>query len=190
VQAAQRRHRIPYWAMPVVALLPVWALMYYNAVKVPPSNDDVLGVGEEVYSACSTCHGATGAGGQGAQLNDGHVLLTWPDPKAMMQWIHLGADDWTGTAGSAPYGDPNRPGGQENTGTLAAHMPGFADLSADELAAVTRYVRETISGGPDETEIVTPELAQEAIDDAKDGKLIYKNEQPDPERVKATTGKG
>ena len=65
-------------------------------------------------------------------------------------------------------------------------MPAFADLSAEELAAVTRYVRETLSGGPDETEIVTEELAQEAIDDAEDGKLVYKNERPDPERVKAS----
>ena len=46
--------------------------------------------------------------------------MTWPDPKAMMQWIHLGADDWTGTAGRAPYGDPDRPGGPHNTGTLAS----------------------------------------------------------------------
>jgi mono/diheme cytochrome c family protein len=190
VQAATARRKIPYWAMGVIAVLPFWAIMYYNSVQVPPVNDDLLATGEEVYSACQGCHGATGAGGQGAKLNEGEVLLTYPDPKAMMEWIHLGANDWTGTLSPADYGDPDRPGGPHNTGTLnPTQMPGF-DLSADELASVTRYVRETISGGPDETDIVTPELAQEAIDDAEDGQLIYKNVDPDPERVAATTNEG
>jgi len=36
VQAARDRRRIPYWAMPVIALLPVWAIMYYNSVQVLP----------------------------------------------------------------------------------------------------------------------------------------------------------
>jgi mono/diheme cytochrome c family protein len=190
VQAALRRRRIPYWAMPVIALLPVWAIIYYNSVKVPPQNDDVLATGAEVYAACSSCHGPTGAGGTGAKLNDGEVLKTWPDPKGMMQWIHLGADKWTDNAANAVYGDPQREGGPHNTGTLGAKMPGFSDLSAADLAAVTRYIRETLSGGPDETDIVTEELAQEAIDDANDGKLVYKNEQPDEERVKASTSQG
>ena len=190
VQAAQNRRRIPYWAMPVIALLPVWALMYYNSVKVPPANDDVLAVGEEVFAACSGCHGATGGGGTGAQLNDGEVLKTWPDPKGMMQWIRLGADAWTDNVAGAPYGDPNREGGPHTTADHTQKMPGFPDLSPEELAAVTRYIRETLSGGPDETEIVTEELAQEAIDDAEDGNLVYKNVDPDPERVEAATGEG
>jgi mono/diheme cytochrome c family protein len=181
------RRRIPYWAMSVLALLPVWAVMYYNSVQVPPVNDDLLAEGEAVYAACSSCHGSTGAGGTGAKLNEGEVLLTFPDPKAMMQWIHLGANEWTGATGPADYGDPDRPGGPHNTGTLGQAMPGF-ELSPEELAAVTRYVRETLSGGPDETEIVTAELAQEAIDEADEGQLIYKNADPDPERVEASTG--
>lgn len=187
VQAAQGRKRIPFWAMPVIALLPLWAVIYYNAVKVPPQNDDVLAQGATVYAACSGCHGPTGAGGSGAQLNQGEVLKTWPDPKGMMQWIHLGATDWTGSTSKADYGDPKRPGGPHNTATHEAVMPAFGDLSAADLAAVTRYVRETLSGAPDETDVVNEELAQSAIDDADKGSLVYKNQKPDPARIKAST---
>jgi mono/diheme cytochrome c family protein len=189
VQAAQNRRRIPYWAMPVIALLPVWAVMYYNAVQVPPVNDDLLAEGEQVYSACSTCHGATGGGGTGPQLSEGEVLLTFPDPKAMMQWIHLGANEWTGSGSTADYGDPDRPGGPHNTGTFGQTMPGF-DLTAEELASVTRYIRESLSGGPDGTELVTEELAQEAMDEADEGEIIYNGAEPDPERVEAATAEG
>ena len=36
VQAARdRRKRIPFWAMPVIALLPVWAVIYDNSVAGP-----------------------------------------------------------------------------------------------------------------------------------------------------------
>jgi mono/diheme cytochrome c family protein len=187
VQAAQRRRRIPFWAMPVIALLPVWAVLYYNSVKVPPQNDDVLAQGGEIYAACTSCHGPTGGGGTGPQLSNGEVLKTWPDPKGMMQWIHLGADAWTDNQANAIYGDPKRPGGPHNTGTHGAVMPGFTDLSASDLAAVTRFVRETLSGAPDESEVVNEDLAQEAIDDAGKGKLVYKNEKPDAKRVKAST---
>ena len=189
VQAARDRRRIPYWAMPVIALLPIWAIMYYNSVQVPPVNDDLLAEGEEVFSACQSCHGPTGAGVTGPQLSEGEVLLTFPDPKAMMQWIHLGANDWTGSSSPTDYGDPDRPGGPHNTGEFGQVMPGF-DLSAEELAAVTRYVRETLSGGPDETEIVTEELATEAMEEADEGEIIYKNAEPDPERVEASTAEG
>ena len=97
----------------------------------------------------------------------------------MMQWIYLGANDWTGTSRPTDYGDPDRPGGPHNTGELGQVMPGF-DLSAEELAAVTRYVRETLSGGPDETEIVTEELGRpRPWTSADDGELIYKNAEPD-----------
>ncbi|MBI2710450.1 MAG: c-type cytochrome [Actinobacteria bacterium] len=194
VAAAQRRRRIPYWAMPVLVALPVWGFIYWNSVQVPTTTDDALTTGQSVFGSCSGCHGAAGQGGTGAKLAGGEVLKTFPDPKAMMQWINLGAEKWTGKTGSAAnaiYGDPKRPGGPHNTATLSGEaMPAFPDLSAAELAAVTRYVRETLSGAPDESEVITPELAQEAIDDAQKGKLVYKNEKPDPKRVKASTKVG
>jgi len=170
VQAAQRRRRIPFWAMPVVALLPVWAFLYLGAVQVPPKNDDALALGEEVYAKCSSCHGGTGGGGVGAQLNQGHVLQTFKNPKDMMMWIHLGADG--GARPDGTYGDADRKGGAEKVSTLPGKMPAFADLSPEELAAVTRYVRETLSGGEPAAEDVDLEaVAEDAIADAEDGKL-------------------
>ena len=106
-----------------------------------------------------------------------------------MQWIHLGANDWTGSQPTAATATPTGRAARTTPATLGQAMPGF-DLSAEELAAVTRYVRETLSGGPDETEIVTEELAQEAIDEADEGEIIYKNAEPDPERVEAATAEG
>ena len=84
-----------------------------------------------MYSACQSCHGPTGAGVTGPQLSEGEVLLTFPDPKAMMQWIHLGANDWTGSSSPTDYGDPDRPGGPHNTGEFGQVMPGF-ELSAED----------------------------------------------------------
>jgi len=173
VAAAQKRRRIPYWAMPVIALLPLWGLLYLNAVKVPPVNDDVLLNGSELYAGkCSSCHGAVGQGGTGAQLNQGEVLKTFKDPKDMMMWINLGADKGARADGS--YGDADRPGGAHNISTLPAAMPGHPDLTNIELEEITRFVRETLSGEetPDQATIDGyADVAQSAIDDAKAGKL-------------------
>ncbi|MGI8938530.1 MAG: c-type cytochrome [Iamia sp.] len=178
IKAAENRKRIPYWAMPVIALLPVWAVMYTNSVKEPEVEDLAVTVGAEVYSSCSGCHGAGGEGGVGAQLSEGEVLLTYPDPVAMMEWIYLGAEEWTGTTGAAPYGDPDRPDGPHNTGTLPSVMPAFGDLDAEELASVTRYVRENLSGEPvasPEVQDLYEEWATEAIENAEAGELVYQD---------------
>jgi len=178
IQAAEKRKRIPYWAMPVIALLPVWAFLYSEGISPPPNTDEALAHGAEVYNSCANCHGPTGAGGTGAQLNDGEVLKTWPDPVAMMQWIHLGGNEWTGSTGAAPYGDPDREDGPHDTGDHTSPMPSFDDLSPEDLAAVTRYVRETISGeapASPEVQELYEEWAEEAITMAEEGELIYKD---------------
>ncbi len=145
VAAAKRRKRVPYWAAPVLALLPLWAFIYVSAVQPPPAGEtDPLVIGKAVYTAnCQTCHLADGAGakagGAGQQLNDGHAITTFKDPLAMVHWIHFGAAD--GARPDGTYGDPNRPGGAMNIATLPSAMPGFAALSPEELAAVIIYVR-------------------------------------------------
>lgn len=179
IQAAEKRKRIPYWAMPVLVLLPVWAYVYADGMTVPPTQDAQLLAGEEIYpGTCGTCHGPTGGGGTGPQLSDGAVLQTFPDPMAMMEWIHLGADEWTGSTAAADYGNPDREGGPHNTGDFAAKMPGFTDLTPEELAGVTRFVREELSGEA----VATPELQEEyliwaesAIENAEAGELIYRD---------------
>ncbi|MEA2446197.1 MAG: hypothetical protein QOJ12_3489, partial [Thermoleophilales bacterium] len=62
VQLSLRRRRVPLWAMPVVALLPVWLLVYVNAMR-PSTAGAVgpLGEGAQVYSSkCVSCHGSSG----------------------------------------------------------------------------------------------------------------------------------
>jgi mono/diheme cytochrome c family protein len=193
-RAAEGRKRIPYWAMPVIALLPLWAFLYQESVTVPEQGDEAIAHGEEVYGACAGCHLANGAGGTGAKLNEGEVLKTFPDPVGMMEWIHLGADGWVG-ASRGPYGDPNREGGPHDAGDLTTEMPGFPELTAEDLAAVTRYIREELSG-----EVPTPEAAElyeewaeMAIENAEEGTVLYRDTQPDAEseeRVAAVGGGG
>lgn len=186
IKAAERRRRVPYWAMPVLALLPIWGVLYANSMQAPEVEDESLTVGAEVYASCSGCHGGGGEGGVGAQLSDGEVLLTYPDPVAMMEWIYLGAEGWTGTTGDAPYGDPDRPGGPHTTGMLPGVMPAFGDLDATELAAVTRYVREQLSGEPvasPEVQELYQEWATLAIENAEAGELVYQQVPGDAEAV-------
>ncbi len=185
IQAAEKRKRIPFWAMPVLVLLPVWAFLYADSVTTPPVGDEGLAIGEEVYASCAGCHGATGGGGSGPQLSDGEVLRTFPDPVAMMEWIHLGADDWVGSA-TGTYGDPEREGGPHDLSTHAAKMPGFPDLTADELVGVTRFIRETLSGeapASPELQELYHEWAETAIENAETGELVYRNAEADQERV-------
>ncbi|MCU1354706.1 MAG: hypothetical protein JWM89_124 [Acidimicrobiales bacterium] len=149
VAAAKRRKRVPYWAAPIVALLPLWAFLYLYAVKpAPAGSNDPIAIGKEVYAGnCAGCHLANGdgikGGGVGQQLTDGHVLATFADPLDMAHWIAYGAD---GARPNGTYGDKKRPGGVMQL--LGTKMPGFAaSLTPEEIAAVTIYVREELSGG-------------------------------------------
>jgi mono/diheme cytochrome c family protein len=145
VAAAMRRPRVPKFAIPVLAALPVWALVYAGAMASPPQSlDPELAQGQAIYAAnCSSCHGADGGGGTGRPL--GQVLLTFPDKADHIAWIHNGSPE-PGT----PYGDPNRPGGQRIAGSngYTTRMPAFkTSLSDAEIAAVARYEREVIGKG-------------------------------------------
>lgn len=195
IQAAERRKRIPYWAMPVIALLPVWAFVYAEGISPPPNTDEALALGAEEYNSCQGCHLPTGSGGTGAKLNEGEVLKTFPDPVAMMEWIHVGADEWVGGA-TGPYGDPNREGGPHDAGTLSGEMPGFPDLDAEHLAAVTRYIREELAGeapASPEVQELYEEWAQIAIDNAEEGQLVYREipgDDPEVEERVRLVGEG
>ncbi len=95
LEAARRRQRIPIWAMPVVAMLPLWALLYAGTLEPPKSTHlSLVQAGAVVYSgaaACSACHGAGGAGGVGPQLSAGKVIGTFPDPVDQVRWVILGS---------------------------------------------------------------------------------------------------
>jgi mono/diheme cytochrome c family protein len=144
VQAAQRRNKVPRFAIPVLASLPVWALVYAGTLTKPPASlDPELAVGQKVYSSiCSGCHGAGGEGGTGRPL--GTVLQTFPDKADHIAWVHFGDQD---LAPGTPYGDP-KAGRTARQGGYAAGMPAFGkSLSDAQIAAVVRYEREVIGKG-------------------------------------------
>ena len=133
VAAAQRRRKIPFWAMPVLAGLPLWAYVYQATLEPPPAgDDDPVAMGEAVYSSCASCHGGGGEGVGTFPALTG-VLETWPDALDHMMWVRLGDVGWPGDT----YGATEKPKG---TG-----MPAF-DLSDEELAQVVLYERVTFGG--------------------------------------------
>jgi mono/diheme cytochrome c family protein len=143
IEAARRRPGIPKFAIPVLATLPVWALLYAGTLTKPSGPaDPELAMGQQVYAAnCASCHGSAGEGGTGRPLAD--VLKVFPNKADQILWVHLGSP-----AAGTPYGDPslNRKAGSDGYTTK---MPAFKDsLSDAQIAAVVRYERETFGGSP------------------------------------------
>jgi mono/diheme cytochrome c family protein len=138
IQAARNRKRIPYWAMPVLAALPIWGYVYVRTLEPAPTGEtDPLVLGTELYlteasPACASCHGASGQGVSAPALADGDVVETWPDWRDHLMWVKLGTDGWP----SDTYGaQGKRVGG----GGL---MPSFAALSDQQLAQVVLHERQ------------------------------------------------
>lgn len=138
VAAAIRRRRIPFWVMPVLAGLPLWAYLYQASLEPPPdAENDPIVLGEALYSGCASCHGATGEG-VGATPALTEVIETWPDPRDHMMWVKLGDAGWPADT----YGATAKPKG--------IGMPAHGALSDAELAQVVLYER-TEFGGLDPT---------------------------------------
>jgi len=137
VQAALRRKRVPLWALPVVALLPLWGYVYAGTLEPPTVEaSGALVVGEQVYSTCASCHGANGGGGVGPALNAlGEVFSA---PVDQIHWVALGSTGWQAEVGDT-YGDTDKP--------VNGGMPAFAEsLTPEELTSVIVYERTTFSG--------------------------------------------
>jgi mono/diheme cytochrome c family protein len=136
------RSGIPIWMLPVLAILPFWAVVYVGALAPPERAESLtpIQLGAQVYAAnCSSCHGASGEGvGEFPQLA-GNVLATFPNEADHVKWVQEGSQ--TKPKGT-PYGNPEREGGQHVV--QLGSMPGFAStLSPEELNAVVLYERET-----------------------------------------------
>lgn len=148
VAAAKARKRAPYWATALLASLPLWAFFYAYSIAPPPAGAaDPMAIGAEVFTPCAGCHGASGAGtATGQKLSDGSVIDTFADPLTMVHWIAYGYEE--GARADGTYGDLDRPGGPHNVDMVGGNMAGWRDsLSTEELAAVTIYIREGLSGG-------------------------------------------
>ncbi len=167
VRASLERKRIPLWVMPVLAFLPIWAVIYVNTLSKPYSNVPTQLVdGATVYANCSSCHAADGSGGVGRQLNDGEVLKTFPHLADQLEFVWQGD---VGTGIGKAYGDPNRPGGPHIAGSYKGNqMPAWnGNLTQSQLLDVVRHERETISG-----QVVPPKQI------ADDGTLLWPNLTP------------
>jgi mono/diheme cytochrome c family protein len=141
VEAAQTRKKIPFWAIPVLALLPLWGVMYALTLDPPtPTEPGPLELGAETYAGkgCSGCHGAGGAGA-GAVPALTTSAEDFARPADMVRWVAVGTEGYlaAGIMESAP-GKPVGGGGR---------MPPWADsLTAEELMAVVLHER-TVYGG-------------------------------------------
>jgi mono/diheme cytochrome c family protein len=167
VRAALARKKIPVWAMPVLAFLPVWMVIYVNTLSKPYSNVPTqIAEGAIVFgNNCAGCHGGSGEGGVGRQLNSGQVLLTFPHIADQLEFV------WIGDAGIGignGYGAKDRPGGQHHGPYNGAQMPAWSGaLTQSDLLAVVRHERETLSG-----QVVPPSQV------APDGTLLWPNGTP------------
>jgi mono/diheme cytochrome c family protein len=142
VAAYQNRRRIPYWAMPVLAFLPLWAYMYQATLEPPPAGETgPMAVGEEAYNSCAACHAASG-GGTGSFPALDAVAETFPDFRDHLMWVRVGSQGWPGDT----YGATD----ETKNGGMPAHNAGV--LSAEDLAAVVLYERVQFGGLTEEEE--------------------------------------
>ncbi|MGQ0742899.1 MAG: c-type cytochrome [Acidimicrobiales bacterium] len=140
---ATPRSGVPPWMMPVLFLLPLWAITYMGAFGEKEVDSAALTPvqrGKIIYdqvAACGSCHGASGGGGVGPKLSGGEAELTFLTAEEQAAFIKAGS----GPIKGQPYGDPNRPGGQRIA--KSGGMPGFASQLTDaEIADVVAYERE------------------------------------------------
>jgi mono/diheme cytochrome c family protein len=133
VAAALNRRKIPYWAMPVLAALPLWAYVYQATLEPAPTGElTPLEAGGQIYGGCASCHQPDGGGNASVPGLTG-VLETWPDYRDHMMWVRLGDEGWK--TYSNTYGATEKP---VKTGMLA--HPALTD---QELAEVVLYERVT-----------------------------------------------
>lgn len=160
VAAAKRRKRPPFWAALAVAALPVWGIIYMQAMTKPSASaTDPLVLGQNLYSQnCATCHGASGGGGVGPRLSGGAVLKAWPNYKDHENWVKLGTSGWTQTFPKRPkFGNGNPIAGGGN-------MPGFGStLSADEITLVVYYERATLGGKAEPALVAAANTAAQTV---------------------------
>jgi mono/diheme cytochrome c family protein len=148
--------------MPVVAGLPIWGLLYFQAVKAPAVRlTGPLATGASVYTACATCHGTDGGGSSAAyKFIDNSVWQTFPKIEDQIRFVYNGTAGFRGL----PYGNPDRPGGPRIGGAKGLMPPwgpkgnGLTDV---EIVAAICHERHTLGAPSDpalkraaETELV------------------------------------
>jgi mono/diheme cytochrome c family protein len=144
IQAYKNRKKIPVWAMPALALLPLWAFIYANTLEKPAAEQTgPLAAGAKIYQQCATCHGADGGGGIGPSFQNGVLAQDWPKFQDQIRWVSLGSAGWPGDT----YGAQNKP-------KLGGMPPWASALTPLQIAQVVRYEREVLGELPPEPDLV------------------------------------
>lgn len=169
VDAGIRRKKIPVWAMPVLAALPIWAIIYAGTLdKATPKELGPLATGAEVYAGkgCSGCHGGGGGGGSGPALNK--LTVDFSNPADQLYWVMEGSAGFQ-KLGLTTYGDSKKP--------IAGGMPGWADsLTAPELVGVIRHEREVFAGDkftPEEYDKMLAMITEKYPDRVDEFKAVF-----------------
>lgn len=102
-----------------------------------------IALGSELYTTCAGCHGANGGGGTGPAF--GGVLSTFSSCTDHIEWVRLGSAGFQ-AAGNSTYGDLAK--------SIAGGMPGFPNLTDEEIASVVSFERIRFGGG-NADEVVT-----------------------------------
>lgn len=144
VAAAQSRQKIPYWAIPVLAMLPFWGAIYMLTLDTPtPTELGAYEAGDEVYNnkGCSGCHGGAGAGNGNnpSLIGPTGATKTFTVPANQVTWIALGSAGYK-AAGLETYGDADvvRP--------IGGGMPGWIDsLTAEEIMDAILHERSALN---------------------------------------------
>lgn len=143
VEAAERRRKIPFWAVPVLAMLPLWAVLYALTLDPPtPTEAGPLEAGAEVFAGkgCAGCHGPSGGGAGAVPALTGETASpdVFPRPADQVTWVALGTDGYA-AAGRDTYGEGRTVGAN-------GKMPGWMDsLTADELMEVVLHTRSGLN---------------------------------------------
>jgi len=145
VEAYQRRRKVPFWAMPVLAALPLWAYIYQGTLSPPPAGEGPEVLGEELYasSGCAGCHGAGGGGGVGPAFTGGAIYETFPDFQTHFEWVRLGSAGWQAERGDT-YGANGKP--------VGGGMPGFGEDQLSDAELIYIVLHERLLGGEDPNE--------------------------------------
>ena len=113
--------------------------------RTPPNVNDPVVAGSTLFTNnCATCHGASGEGGVGPQLNGGQVLKVWPKLADHINWVHTGGEPYIGKT----IGAINIPVPANNV------MPAFGmdhggPLTNQQILDVVCYERVTFGGAPE-----------------------------------------
>ena len=119
---------------------------------------EFIALGQELYSTCSGCHGVNGGGGVGPAF--GGVNNTFSQCSDHIEWVRLGSAGFL-AAGRNSYGDLGT--------SVGGGMPGFPNLSDEEIAAVIAFERIRFGGGAVDAELANCGLVEAADAPAEDG---------------------